>query len=120
MGASGAGAGKCSDANLTIDNHVPMSAQDGLEARYLAEHYSRNILNMSLRNNTKSRAVCVSIWRAPCRNTLEFTSEALTEYPGLGIEVFSLPGQVLVEVPSLTQQSGCLSPSSRHFCSGQI
>lgn len=33
-----------------------------------------------------------------CRYLMEFTSDALAEYPGLGIEVWSLPGQAWITV----------------------
>ena len=33
-----------------------------------------------------------------CRYLLEFTSEALAEYPGLGLEVFGMPSQAWITV----------------------
>ena len=33
-----------------------------------------------------------------CRYLLEFTAEALAEYPGLGLEVFGMPSQAWITV----------------------
>ena len=48
------------------------------------------------------------------RYLLEFTSEALAGYSGLGIEVWSLPGQAWITVRLKTRCTGRFLPSQAH------